>query len=261
MIKRILVAIDGSESADAALSIAGSLAGITGAELIGLFVEDIARVSAGAEAEAAVEKESLDIYRAFQERCARANVEGRFLSLRGTPDEVIRERAKSVDFVVLGNSGKHSGTDDKPSGATVQALLRSVARPVLAVPADVAGEPKVVLAYDGSLPSDRALCAAAEFCEISDMSSIHLITATKSVEECKSVQAPAIDYLSAYDLDITPACLTGKPDEAILAYVEQVDASVLVIAAFGANRLKDSVFGSTTDSILKSGKCAVLLVS
>lgn len=264
MIKRILVAIDGSPGANAALSIAGSLAGIIGAELVGLFVEDIARFSKGADEQAIekeIERESVGIYRAFQERCTKASIEGRFLSVRGHPDDVIRDRAKTVDFVLLGNSGEHTGVPGRIEGATVLSLLQTVARPVLVVPDDVAGAPKVVVAYDGSLPSDRALCAAAEFCEISEMTSLHLATATGSKEECKSIQAPALEYLSAYDCDVTPVCLTGKPDDAILAYVEQVDASVLAIAAFGPNRLKESVFGSTTESILKQAQSAVLLVS
>lgn len=264
MIKRILVAIDGSESATAGLSIAGSLAGIINAELIGLYVEDIARLqgdeAANAEAEKLLEAESVSLYQTFQERCSSAKIEGRFLSIRGRPDEVIRERAKAVDFVVVGSYGLHEGVT-KDQGDTVIGLLRSVARPVLVVPEDVSGEPKIVIAYDGSLPSDRALRAAAEFAEISEMTDLHLLTVSPTSEECKSVQAPALDYLSAYDLHVTPVCITGNPEEAIISYVSQVDASVLVIAAFGPNRTKDSVFGKTTEAVMKSADAAILLVS
>ncbi len=264
MIKRILVAIDGSESANAGLSIAGSLAGIIGAELIGLFVEDTARLKGDtaeiAAEETLLEAESMELYQAFQDRCDTSKVDGRFLSIRGVPNEVIRERAKAVDFVVLGNYGLHEGVN-KEQGDTVLGLLRSVARPILVVPEDASGEPKIVIAYDGSLPADRALRAAAELAEISQMTDLHLLTASASNEECKSIQAPALDYLSAYDLHVTPVCVTGNPEEAIISYVSQVDASVLVIAAFGPNRTKDGVFGKTTEAVMKSVDAAVLLVA
>jgi nucleotide-binding universal stress UspA family protein len=266
MIKRLLVAIDGSPSALAALSIAGSLGGIIQAEVIGLYVENVGRFEnlSGAELETAereVEEESRDLRKAFQARCQSAKVQGRFLSLRGIPDDIIRERAKTVDFVIIGNSGTHRGTPERHSGETVSALLKSVARPVLVVPEDVAGESKMVVAYDGTLPSDRALRAAAEFAQISEIESVHLLTATGTTEECQTIQAPALDYLSAFDFHVTPVCLTGQPGEAILAYIEEVDASILALGAFGPNRLRESVFGSTTDAVLKQGQAAVLLVS
>lgn len=265
MIKRILVAIDTSSSAVSALSVAASLCGIMKAELIGLFVEDTARFvsSSGKEAaatEAEVEGESMKLYAQFQQSCEKAQIEGRFLSIRGTPKDVIRERAKTVDFVIIGNLGDPKVANREP-GLTVQGLLASVARPVLVVPADVAGEPMIVVAYDGSLSSDRLLCAAVELAEISDMNSLHLVTVASSTEDCQAIQAPAIDYVSAYPIHVTPVCLTGKPEEALLAYVQQVDASILAIAAFGPNRVKESVFGSTTERVLLQSDFAVLLVS
>lgn len=262
MIKRILVAVDGSESADSALSIAGSLAGITKAELVGLFVEDTARLSGAnpVQTESEMEAESLQLFQSFQARCAQTSVEGRFLSIRGNPIDVIRDRSKTADFIVMGNSGKHAGVE-REEGETVIAVLRSVARPLLVVPDDPSGEPKIVVAYDGSLPSDRTLRAAAELAEISEMTSLHLLTVCSSMEECQAIQAPALDYLSAYQLDLVPVCVTGKPEEAIPLYVEQIDASILAIAAFGPNRMKESVFGSTTQAVMKQSEAAVLLVS
>jgi len=266
MIKRILVAIDSSESAESALSVAASLCGIMKAELIGLYVEDESRFATAVQTsktgtiDSAIETESLAVYQKFQAACDRASIEGRFLSIRGKPQDIIRERAKTVDFVIIGNRGSRA-ENDPDAGVTVQGLLASVARPVLVVPADVAGEPKIVVAYDGSLPSDRLLAAAVELAEISDMTSLHLVTVSASTEECQSIQAPALDYISSYDLHVTPVCLTGNPEEAILSYVEQIDASILAIAAFGPNRLKGNVFGSTTEKVLQQNDAAVLLVS
>jgi len=262
MIKRILVAIDGSDSANAALSIAGSIAGIIGAQLVGLFVEDSRRFAGSndSEVEKTIEAESVRLYQAFNDRCANAKVDGRFLSLRGTPHEVIAERAKTVDFVVMGSQGEHKDVQGKYPGQTFEALIAALSRPALIVPADVAGEPKIVVGYDGTLPSDRALRAAAEFAEISEMNELHLLTATATPDKCRTIQAPALEYLSAYDLQVTPVCVTGEPEAAILSYVDQIDASVVVLAAFGPNRVKQSVFGTTTQAVIKSAQAAVLLV-
>ncbi|MFN8392073.1 MAG: universal stress protein [Bdellovibrionota bacterium] len=266
MIKRILVAMDDSASASAALSIAGSLGGIVQAELVGVFVEDIDRVSALsgavlAEEEQKIAAESQFFHKAFLERCESAQIEGRFLSVRGEPEQVLQERARAVDFIVLGNSGLRTGAASKQTGDTAKLILQSVARPVLVVAEDVTGESKMVVAYDGTLPSDRALRAAAEFAEISDIDALHLITVTSSPSDCEKLQAPALEYLSAYSVQVTPVCVTGEPGEAILTYIDQIDASVLVLGAFGSNKVNEKVFGSTTEAVLHQGQTAVLLVS
>ena len=287
MIRRILVAFDGSPSSEAALSIAGSLAGLTDAELIGLFVEDQSRfmhISLGAAvlqnavgepmipmplppedliaAEEEVEEESKALYELFQDRCQTAKVRGRFLSLHGIPEEVISGRAKSVDFVVLGNCGRSSlQLGFQHSAVTVNGLLRATTRPVLVVPEEALGESRLVIAYDGSAASERALRAAAEFAEISEMEAVHLFTIAGSDEEALEIQSPALEYLTAYGLEVIANHEKGRVGDEILRYADQVDASVIALGAFGANRIREAIFGSTTDAVLKGARAAVLLVA
>ncbi len=287
MIKRILVPIDGSPSADSALQVASSIAGITGADLLGLFVEDEARfvkappmVLAVAENltgeaisplpmepdELISEMEKADseadrVERFFHERCGESDVNGRFIRKVGDPAEVIVDVSRAVDFVVLGNSGEHEGVKFKAKGVTAEGLLRRTTRPVLVVPHDAEGESRIVIAYDGSLAADRALRAAAELAEVTDMSEAHLITVTDNKEEAHLIQAPAVDYLHAYDLEVIPVVLPGKAADVIAQYAKDIDATILALGAFGSNRLKESIFGSTTSAMLKNADCAVLLVA
>ncbi len=283
MIKRILVVTDGSPSALSAVSIAASLAGIIKIELIGIFVEDTSRLTtistlqavghaltgeplvpqprspeALAREEQRFSDEEHDLERFFNERCAAAQVQGRFIAVRGEPDAVLREWAKTVDFVVLGNRGPAAPGS---GGASILSLLRTVARPILVVPDEVAGESRMLVAYDGSLTADRALRSAAEFAEIADFESIHLLTIAASLDEASAVQAPAVQYLSAYSMAVTSVVKVGKPDQVIAAYVAEIDASVLAIGAFGSNRIKETIFGSTTEAVLRDAQTAVLLVS
>ena len=162
---------------------------------------------------------------------------------------------------MLGNSGEHEGVKFKAQGVTAEGLLRRTTRPVLVVPHDAMGESKIVIAYDGSLAADRALRAAAELAEVTDMSEAHLITVTDNTEEAHLIQAPAVDYLHAYDLEVIPVVLTGKPAEVIAKYAKDIDATILALGAFGSNRLKESIFGSTTVAMLKNADCAVLLIA
>ena len=53
----------------------------------------------------------------------------------------------------------------------------------------------------------------------------------------------------------------GRAGDEILRYADHVDASVIALGAFGSNRLKEAIFGSTTDTVLKGANAAVLLVA
>ncbi len=288
MIHRVLVAFDGSPASESALSIACSISGLTASELIGLFVEDSARFFqetfgmsliqklAGemttptplppeqiAEVERVIEEESSGLALRFKDYCEKSRVVGRFLSIKGNPEEVIAECARSVDFVVIGSCGECSlNLGSEHSVTTINSLLRNTSRPVLVVPEEALGESRLVIAYDGSLAAERTLRAAAEFAETSELETVHLITISSSNESGAELQRPAVEYLKAYDIEVVPVILTGKPAEEIIKYAEKVDASVVALGAFGSNRIKEALFGSVTTEILSNSHgTAVLLVA
>lgn len=286
MIKSLLVPFDGSPSSLSALSIACSISGLTHAKLFGLHIKDQRRLThipltsalAGSigmapiveiplppeellKAEEKLDNEIQALIKVFDERCAQARVSGQFVSKLGFPAEVIIESARSVDFVVIGNSGQHEGIDQLQSGLTTNALLHSTTRPVLVVPEEPAGESRIVIAYDGSAASERALRAAAEFAEVTQLNDVHLLTISGEPDVYEKLQKAALEYLSSYDIELTRAVSQGKPAEVIAQYVEDVDASVLALGAFGHNRLTERIFGSTTSAVLKQTTAAVLLSS
>ncbi|MCP4365691.1 MAG: universal stress protein, partial [Planctomycetes bacterium] len=53
----------------------------------------------------------------------------------------------------------------------------------------------------------------------------------------------------------------GKPWEAISAHAREIDAGLIVMGAFGTNRLRELIFGSTTINVLENAKCPILLVA
>ncbi|MCB0321959.1 MAG: universal stress protein [Bdellovibrionales bacterium] len=285
MIRRILVPFDGSPSSRSALSIACNISGIIGAELVGLYVEDESRfvdVSLAAaiaenvtanpiinhplppeqmlEVEEEVAGERAVLRQLFRELCADDEVEAEFLSARGAPAEVIAEKARAADYIIMGSSGLHRGRDHAPDGATVEALLRATTRPVLVLPDEPVGQARAVIAYDGSRASERALAAGAEICSICEIRDVHVLSVGFSAEETKRIQAPALEYLAAYGLTPVAASASGKAGDAIGRYADEVDTSVLVLGAFGSNRLSEMLFGSTTHDVLRYGGAATLLV-
>lgn len=286
MIRSILIPFDGSPASFTALSIACSISGIEKAALCGLFVEDEKRFSdlslataiaenlSGApivpqplppeemlEVEEEVAREGSLLESEFRRVCEESEVEGSFSRRRGEPAEVIVDDAKRVDLVVIGKSGFATEKQPQTVSSTIEHLLRSTARPVLVVPDDAIGQSSIVIAYDGSRAAERALMIGAALAEICEIEEVHLISVGSKQSSLAELQQPAIEYLSHYPLKVVPVCREGKAAEVIAEYSQHCDASMIVLGAFGSNRFKELVFGSTTKQVLEHQETAVLLVS
>lgn len=282
MIKSVLVPYDGSNCSKSALSIAGSIAGLVGARVHGLFVDDIKAYSEigvgqllaasivgspavpsprSAEVVLKLEEQYESRLKLLKEEfrlvCTPGMLEGMFYSRIGDPAREIVEMAKTVDFVVIG----HDSGSEFHAGRTSVDLLRTTTRPVLVVPCEPKGDEKILVAYDKSDASARVLRAAAELAEIADLGAVHLLTIDEDEEEAVERQSTAAQYLSHYDFEVTPVIRSGRPADVIREYADEIDASIVALGSFGHNRLHERIFGSTTFDILSKLDRAVLLMA
>lgn len=280
--KRLLVCLDGSPSSRTALSVSASLASIMEADLVGVFVQDEARFrrvplgmaimdSLVGEAipveplapeeylaeEEKVQSELKNIRTEFLDTCEKSKADGQFLTFRGDPIGVMHELSRGVDMVLLGRTGMGKN----PIGHSVNALVDRVTCPVLVVPQDAEGDETVVVGYDGSVASERVLRVTAGLAVVTRMDSVHVLTVGSDVEEGKKMQTQAVDYLRSYDLEVISKIVPGKPEEVITAYADDVDASIVSLGAFGYNRLKDRIFGTTASHLLASMNRPLLLIA
>ncbi|MEE9200494.1 MAG: universal stress protein [Candidatus Brocadiales bacterium] len=285
MIKSILVPIDGSEASFSALTNAVELGKAAGAEVRGLFVVDMWRfvyvptttAIAGAigaaattniplppekllEEENRARKESEEFKKRFEVNCKDRGVKGTFKVVRGEVGDLIIESAKTVDLVVIGRRGKHTKSQIRTPGSVTQTLLRNSARPVVVVPEGTRCGRHMVVAYDGSEAAQRAIEASVTIAGLQD-SKIDVLTVAGNPEDAVEPQTEAREYLAPHELKASFFVESGKPWEVIAAHAGKVDAGLIVMGAFGTNRIKELIFGSTTMHVLENAECPVLLVA
>jgi len=179
VIRRILVALDGSPHSLAALEAAVDLAAKMDAELLGLFVEDtallrLAEIPCAREilyfsaAEVPLTREGMEVRlraqseqarRALQSAAQHAKVAWSFRTARGDVTSEVLAAATGVDLLALGTWG-WSLDRGLRTGSTAQEIATS-SLPVLLLPKH--GVPKNVhlfVYYDGSPAAQRGLLAA-----------------------------------------------------------------------------------------------------
>jgi len=144
--RRILIPTDGSEDARKATLHAFHMAGMSGADILGISVvdtsyrelwdEDISR-----RLEEIMRKQSENAISILKEEFSSQQELGHLkgtrldmVILEGNPAEVILEvmEEEDVDLVVMGSSGKH-GLDRIISGSITRKVLKSATKPVMVV--------------------------------------------------------------------------------------------------------------------------------
>lgn len=179
LIRRILVAVDASEDATAALEAAVELASATGAEIRGVFVEEERLLRAGrlsmcreislfSEESRKIEHRDLErqlraharrIQAQLQQAAERAQVPWSFNTLRGEVVSELRRAARDSDLLALGATGRSYGD---PPGSTVDELVSEAPSPVLILRRATRLGLGVHALYDGTEAGRRAVALAGE---------------------------------------------------------------------------------------------------
>jgi nucleotide-binding universal stress UspA family protein len=164
-LKRILVGVDGSDAAAAALGWAGRLAQLVGAEVV------VANVFEAGQAEvspARYQQLMLEAERRLDAEWSdplRASTAPRRSVLRTGPPDVLLDAAEheDADLVVVGPRG-HGGFARLHIGSLAHHLAEHTTRPLAIVPAPgaVGGFDRVVVGVDGSEGSDQAVRGCAD---------------------------------------------------------------------------------------------------
>lgn len=201
-IRRILVAVDASAPSHAALRAAAALAQGLDAQLEGLFVEDLellhfaqlpfarevglasaARRALDAPAmERALNAQARRAQRAFEALGKQHGVRWSFRVVRGNVAGEILSAAAEVDVVALGLCG-HMEIAGRRLGSTVRTILESAHCSVLIEHHRRPDGSTVLVLYDGSDASDRALERAKQLATVRQVSLIVALTGEDEANE------------------------------------------------------------------------------
>lgn len=296
-IKRILWATDGSGEAETALEYAKYIAGLSGADILGVHViplpvqllfESLREENEEfMEWKSKVERRASDRFVEVRNELLHAGIKFEGDILKGIPSEKIREfsRLKKVDLVVMGKQG-HGILESVMVGSETVKVLKSSHVPVLAVKKPASGKE---IKFDKILvPIDLADDNVTAFNYALDLSALSgaQVTAVyalrldmyaqdmpagaleivikqsreelrKRISEMKSKYESSRD--SAVNNEIKTEVIHGlSPALSIANYASKNNMDLIVINTHGRTGLKKLILGSVTERIIPESPCSVL---
>lgn len=276
MIKNILIPLDGSKHAQAALDYGlwiaekfkGTLFGqhvIDAVSIEGTFFHDVSGsmgfepyLDFSTKMREALEQRGKAILEEFQQRCqAKAVRCETFLDMGIVPNEIC-ERSKLADLVILGHKGINEEFSTGLLGSTAESVTRKCPRPVIVSTKRFKEIERPLLAYDGSQRASSAMESAAEFCTQLRLP-LTVLYVPKDDKRGESVIKEATSYLNSYGIEARYELARGYPEQKIVEYLVNFDYDLLFIGAYGHRRIIEMVLGSTTEYVLRKSPCPVFL--
>jgi nucleotide-binding universal stress UspA family protein len=229
-----------------------------------------------------------EIDRELREQLSSPLAEGTEVPLvlrEGDPTSQILAEAKAsgADLVVLSTHGR-SGFDRFTLGSVAEKVLRKAACPVLVVPAQAPPAPfggyrRVVCASDFSEDSRRALVFALSIAERagSRLTLAHVVEVADNPEVVEGDSALAVlrrervararERLEAVAAEhqgrgpaIEVSVRLGRAHAELLALARETSADLLALGVRGRGAVDLTLFGSTTNQVVRRATCDVLTV-
>ncbi|GAB4165933.1 MAG: hypothetical protein OHK0024_00110 [Thalassobaculales bacterium] len=273
--RSLLVALDETPAARAAMTYALALATAQGAAVTGIGVTDVGYLTAPEPGGigSAHYKEVADRARlrqarergeraaaAFLAQCRACAVEAKVLTVEGDPAEAISAAAAGHDAIVIGRDSDFHGEADGGLALSVERLLHRNPRPVVITPAHARAPSTVVIAYDGSVVAARTLQLFV-LLGVAGAAALHVVSVAPEKAEAERRAAEAGSYLALYGRSFRTHAFAAEADPAGIVIAEAVSlgADLLVMGAYGHRGWKEVLLGSFTTRMLAECPTALFI--
>ena len=177
----------------------------------------------------------------------------------GNPVDIICDKARLVDLVIMGARGEFARWSDKMLGATLEAATRLCIKPIFVSPKKYREIRKILVAYDGSDNSSKALTLAAHFAATLSLP-VTLLNVNSSLEEGEAILKEAREYLLPYRVpQIEEKVVAGEASQKIVEEARTCNADLIVMGSFGHSRIREAILGSVTVQVMRKAEVPLLM--
>ena len=165
----------------------------------------------------------------------------------------------NIQVLVLGIRGEEHEQDEHHLGSHLESSIRALHKPILVVNCEFKSPRQIMLAYDGSEASGKALDLLVGSRRFTHLP-VHLVTVGETPNDAADLQKSATAKLEQAGHQVTAAVLEGNTTETLRDYQDANDIDLTLMGAFSHTRLREWVLGSVTVKMLLSSSRPLLLL-
>lgn len=276
MIKSLLVPVDSSAYARAALDHALELGRAYKARVTGLYVLDVRYLEMPPYLDYSYTFEAMPptllpldvmekfrvkserILNDFREAVERSGLAVEIRAEEGVPSQIIADLAGSHDLVIMGKRGEHAKWGRDLLGSTAENVARRSPSPVLLVEQHSRQVHKAMLLFDGSHSANRALKLAADLVEHAGVR-LRVLTADDDADRGAVTQNEARAYLEPLGVGATYTLVSGRAAKAAGSILAEDASDLVILGMRGHSALHHLILGGTAEQLMRSVGLPILL--
>jgi len=278
MIKKILVALDADSDTPVAIRYAADIARRYAAEVTGLAVVDMGSIEASSRGggigsmyfaekiqenlTAEARSVARQLTKAFKEAMEEYGVAFDVQVEEGVPFERIVEDMKYHDLLVVGKVPHFFYSHPEEKTKTLVRVVKNSIGPTLVVPDAYRPVRRVLVAYDASNASARAMRRFVHLQPFGTELTLEILNVHDKGENEGSQLALRIakSYMDAHGYNTHVSSIQGTdPAKQIVEFAQQFEADIVVAGAHSVSKLTKLAFGSTTASLLEKSPVPLLV--
>ncbi len=275
----IAVHLDDVDKAPDLLTFASKLADEHNSHLIGLFIMHPLEIYVARISEASFSNNLSDIINKdqlekmsklktlFDKQTNNQNFESEWRFIENKNDsvfDVLMKQATTTDLLVLGNDGQTKKKSE--NDILIEKALLDSPVPTLVVPDGFQGQTvghNVIIGWDATAVSRRAITAAMPFLKSADNTWLHRVTDEKNEDHFQhSVEIDLASMLARHEINVELSNSKNSSHIAGNSLLEEArlrGADMLVTGAFGHPRIRNVILGSTTRYLLDHSALPLLM--
>ena len=277
MIQKILLPVDGSPNSAVAVDFGIYIAPRLEAALVGLHVIDIELIQGPMmpdlaatvglapcdgcfeAVETSLKEKAAMVAKNFADRCKAAGIAFETLTTVGRIGDAIIEAAATADMILMARKGEHFHLKEGSLiGSVAENVIRHSGKPVLVIPETFREIESMALAYDGSAPARKALELSLNLSEKARWP-ITVLIISADASRAAALTHEVEDRAQQGVADCEVVISSGKEPDDILQFIREGAVELMVMGAYGHNRLREWLVGSTTSHIIARSSIPVLL--
>jgi nucleotide-binding universal stress UspA family protein len=181
-----------------------------------------------------------------------------FLHQEGSLVDSVDTLQDEVDLVVIGKRGMNSEVAKEHLGSSLERVVRACVKPVLVTSRAFRPIRKVLFAYDGGVSTRKALDFLVKEPLFADTTITVASVEEKGRPPADETIGEAVGRLLAAGRRCERKILAGDVEGVIAAAADPETTDLLVIGAYGHNRIREFFIGSTTTELLRTQNMPLL---
>lgn len=197
----------------------------------------------------------------LQERALKKEAKAvKIVQKHGELYENVQAQKEEIRLLILGLRGKDHESNVHAIGSQVEELIRTLNVPILLVNEAFFEPRKILIAYDGSPSSKKAIDMVVKEPLFNHVER-HIVNVHKDKALSSFMLEEATHILETLSFStLHTASLQGEPIRELLNYQKEKSIDLIAMGAFSHSRIRDALFGSFTSKMILSTPKPLLLL-